>query len=177
MSLHDDAFDANPYAPPKADLVFDDLPRDKPFFGYGGFWIRAVAFLIDYIVTYVIGMVLNLAVMGIVMFGLGGRGEDQTPVWIAVYAFNVLIGIAVGVAYYAGMESSSSQATLGKMALGLKVTDLFGRRITFWRAVGRYASKIVSGMILGIGYFMAGFTERKQGLHDMMAGTLVVRSR
>lgn len=177
MSLHDDAFDANPYAPPKTDLVFDDLPRDGLFLGYGGFWLRAVAFLIDYIITYVIGMVINLAVMGAILYALPNRGEGQNGVMIAATLFSALVGIAVGVAYYAGMESSSSQATLGKMALGLKVTDLFGRRITFWRAVGRYASKIVSGMILGIGYFMAGFTERKQGLHDMMAGTLVVRSR
>jgi uncharacterized RDD family membrane protein YckC len=75
------------------------------------------------------------------------------------------------------MESSSKQATLGKMALALKVTDLQGRRISFARATGRHFAKIISGMILLIGYIMAGFTERKQALHDMIAGTLVIRTQ
>ena len=75
------------------------------------------------------------------------------------------------------MESSSRQATVGKMALGLKVTDLEGRRISFARASGRHFAKYISGMILLIGYIMAGFTERKQALHDMIAGTLVQRTQ
>ena len=75
------------------------------------------------------------------------------------------------------MESSSRQATLGKMALGLKVSDLKGNRISFARASGRHFAKIVSGMILLIGYIMAGFTNRKQALHDMIAETLVLRVR
>jgi len=78
--------------------------------------------------------------------------------------------------YEAAMESSSKQATLGKMALGLKVTDEQGGRISFARATGRYFAKIISGMILFIGYIMAGFTARKQALHDMIAGTLVTRT-
>ena len=78
--------------------------------------------------------------------------------------------------YEAVMESSSKQATLGKMALGLKVTDLEGRRISFARATGRHFAKLLSGMILLVGYIMAGFTERKQALHDMIAGTLVQRT-
>jgi uncharacterized RDD family membrane protein YckC len=77
--------------------------------------------------------------------------------------------------YFALLESSSKQATVGKMALGIRVTDLDGRRITFGRATGRHFGKILSGLILGIGFLMAAFTERKQALHDMLAGTLVVR--
>jgi Tfp pilus assembly major pilin PilA len=77
--------------------------------------------------------------------------------------------------YYAAMESSSAQATLGKLALGVKVTDLTGNRIGFGRATGRYFAKIISGLALGIGYVMVAFTQRRQGLHDMIAGTLVVR--
>jgi uncharacterized RDD family membrane protein YckC len=72
------------------------------------------------------------------------------------------------------MESSSKQATLGKLALGIVVTDLNGNRISFGRATGRYFGKIVSGMIFAIGYIMAGFTEKKQALHDMIASCLVV---
>lgn len=78
--------------------------------------------------------------------------------------------------YEAFMESSSYQATLGKMIFGMKVTDLNGNRISFERATGRHFAKWLSGMILGIGYIMVAFTERKQGLHDLLAGTLVRRS-
>jgi uncharacterized RDD family membrane protein YckC len=77
--------------------------------------------------------------------------------------------------YEAFMESSSYQATLGKMICGLKVTDIYGNRISFERATGRHFAKWLSGMVLGIGYIMVGFTERKQGLHDLVAGTLVRR--
>ena len=73
------------------------------------------------------------------------------------------------------MESSRFQGTLGKLAVQIKVTDLDGNRISFGRATGRHFGKIVSGMILMIGYIMVAFTERKQGLHDIMAGCLVVR--
>jgi uncharacterized RDD family membrane protein YckC len=77
--------------------------------------------------------------------------------------------------YFSLMESSVWQATVGKKLLGLTVTDLEGRRISFGRATGRYFAKIISSLILFIGYMMAGFTEKKQALHDMIAGTLVLR--
>jgi uncharacterized RDD family membrane protein YckC len=82
--------------------------------------------------------------------------------------------MVIGWLYFAAMESSSKQATLGKMAVGLYVTDMDGNRISFGRATGRYFGRIISGLILCIGYFMAGFTEKKQTLHDMMAGCLVL---
>ena len=72
------------------------------------------------------------------------------------------------------MESSVKRATLGKMALGIAVTDVDGRRITFMRATGRHFAKMISGLILLIGYLMAAWTKKKQGLHDILAGTLVV---
>ena len=87
----------------------------------------------------------------------------------------ILISAVLKWLYYALLESSSWQATLGKKALGLEVTDLEGRRISFGRASGRFFGKIISAIILYIGFLMAGFTEKKQALHDMMAGTLVIR--
>ena len=86
-----------------------------------------------------------------------------------------LLALMLSWIYYASMESSTWQATLGKKILGLKVTDLAGNRISFGRASGRFFGKILSGMILGIGFLMAGFTARKQALHDMLAGCLVLR--
>ncbi len=84
-----------------------------------------------------------------------------------------IAGILAGWIYYAALESSVKQATLGKTALSIKVTDMEGNRIGFGRATGRHFAKIISGIILLIGYLMIAFTEKKQGLHDMMAGCLV----
>jgi len=85
-----------------------------------------------------------------------------------------ILGIILGWVYFAIMESSSTQGTLGKMALGIKVTDLEGSRVGFGKATGRHFGKIISALILLIGFIMVAFTQKKQGLHDMMAGCLVV---
>jgi uncharacterized RDD family membrane protein YckC len=87
----------------------------------------------------------------------------------------ILVIVIMGWLYFAFMESSKNQGTLGKLALGLKVSDLEGNRISFGRATGRFFGKILSGMILYIGYILAGLTEKKQALHDMLAGCLVVK--
>lgn len=143
---------------------------------YGGFWIRFVAFIIDAIIVGIV--VWPISVMIALAIGVAG-GVVSMPT-IGVHLVRGIVGFAFSACanwiYEAGMESSSKQATLGKMALGLKVTDLQGRRISFARATGRHFAKILSGMILLIGYIMAGFTERKQALHDMIAGTLVQRT-
>jgi uncharacterized RDD family membrane protein YckC len=76
--------------------------------------------------------------------------------------------------YFAGMESSPLRATVGKLAVGVYVTDMEGKRISFAKATGRYFGKIISGLILCIGYILAGTTEKKQALHDSMANCLVM---
>jgi len=144
--------------------------------GYGGFWIRVVAAIIDGIILRVV-----VAPVGIIFGGLGlaGRMMDGVP-HMALHLLGSGITIILLVfgswLYEAFMESSSYQATLGKMIFGMKVTDLNGNRISFERATGRHFAKWLSAMILGIGYIMVGFTERKQGLHDLLAGTLVRRT-
>ena len=79
--------------------------------------------------------------------------------------------------YFAIMESSTWQATIGKRLFDIRVTDLHGRQISFWRATGRHFGKNISALILSIGYIMAAFTDRKQALHDLMAGCLVLRTQ
>ena len=132
---------------------------------YAGFWLRFAAFIIDWIVLIAVNLFIT-AVLG------GFRGQRQ-PVVLEFLA--AAAQISSQWLYYALMESSSYQVTLGKMALGLKVTDLNGQRISFGRASGRYFGKILSGLILCIGFLMIGFTQKKQGLHDMLADTLVVK--
>jgi len=144
---------------------------------YGGFWIRLVARLID-------GAVVSIVVVPIVAILMSGYFathhalDREQPPDAGFFVLIGLIAVMAGVGtwlYDAGMTASSRQGTLGKMVFGMKVTDLNGGRISFGRATGRFLAKILSGMILNIGYIMAGFTERKQALHDMIAGTLVVR--
>lgn len=143
---------------------------------YGGFWIRVVAAIID-------GLLLGIVVfpvLGILGLSIGFAGSQVSMPEIGVHLVRDIVAwtlfMGAGWLYEALLESSSKQATVGKMALGLKVTDEYGRRISFARASARYFSKILSRMILLIGYIMVGFTQRKQGLHDMIAGTLVVRT-
>jgi uncharacterized RDD family membrane protein YckC len=144
---------------------------------YAGFWRRVGAYLIDAIllgiVTSILGSVLGMPMgMGAMSSVLSG---DPQAIAAAQAGGNMgnLLSLIIGVAYFAGMESSSHQATLGKKALGMVVTDLAGNRISLGRAIGRYFAKIVSAIILCIGFIMVAFTEKKQGLHDMIAGTLV----
>ncbi len=154
---------------------------DQPSVSYAGFWKRFVAYIIDDFILSVAAILIALplgAIFGLgFLSGLSADAESAAPLFaLAASAIGVAI-LAVGVAgwlYYALMESSVNQGTLGKMALGIKVTDLEGNKISFGKATGRYFGKIVSGMIMYIGFIMAGFTEKKQALHDIMAGCLVV---
>jgi uncharacterized RDD family membrane protein YckC len=151
---------------------------------YAGFWLRVVAHLID---DVLLGIGIGIFVLiGVAMVGVGsiratfegtnGEAPVLTAAMISTIIFVGLASVLLAWIYNAGMEGSRHQGTLGKMALGLTVTDLQGRPIGFGQASGRYFSKIITGLIpLGIGYAMAGFTEKKQALHDMIASCLVLR--
>jgi uncharacterized RDD family membrane protein YckC len=142
--------------------------------GYGGFWLRVVAAIIDFIILRVVASPIRMIFGGL---GLAGKMSGVPHAGLAFLGGGVtLIALIFGSwLYEAFMESSSYQATLGKMILGMKVTDLNGNRISFERATGRHFAKWLSSITLCIGYIMVGFTERKQGLHDLLAGTLVRR--
>lgn len=142
---------------------------------YGTFWERFGAFIIDAVIMSIIGMICG-GVFGAFVGGfMGANGASSEDIGNVVILPSYIIGLFINLIYYAAMESSTRQATFGKAAVGLIVTDLNGNRISFGQATGRYLGKIVSGLILGIGYIIIGFTDRKQGLHDIMAQTLVVR--
>ena len=160
------------------------VEENKKEFRYAGFWLRFVAFLIDYFILQFIGFLLTIPFIGGIILsaiGMGNARGDSELMFLGVaglFGFIllvVLINLLIGWFYYAFMQSSKTQATLGKMALNIIVTDLEGNRITFGRATARYFSKIISDMTLYIGYILAGLTEKKQALHDMIAGTLVIK--
>ena len=142
---------------------------------YGGFWIRFIAAIIDGIIVNIVLSPVSFMVGGFsgIAGSMSGISHEGLPI------LGGLLGAGIGVfgswLYEAFMESSSHQATLGKMIFGMRVTDLQGNRISFERATGRHFAKYLSLCTLLIGYIMAGLTERKQALHDMVAGTLVRR--
>jgi len=144
---------------------------------YAGFWKRLLAAIIDGVIlgiaNMIIGAILGL-IMGVEMSGFQTGVNGNIDIDITYMATSNSITIVIGWLYFALLESSSGQATLGKRALGIIVTDYEGRRISFLRATGRHFAKIISVVILLIGYIMIAFTQKKQGLHDIIAETLVV---
>jgi uncharacterized RDD family membrane protein YckC len=150
------------------DLLSQNLEEPA---AYAGFWLRAAAYIIDVIAVYAIIFIVALT-MGLGMTEYFSRSGKPDGLFEILFLFLFLAILA----YFPIMESSKWQATLGKKAVGIKVTDEYGHRIRFGKAVSRFLSKIVSVIILYIGFFMAGFTKKKQGLHDMIAGTLVVKA-
>jgi uncharacterized RDD family membrane protein YckC len=157
---------------------------------YAGFWLRFVASLVD-------GLILGIPfgiIVTVLIFMLGGFGmmihrfpQDSRPAdpgevmallapFFMAFFLGWLVFVILEWLYYAGMESSARQATLGKSVMSLRVTNYEGQRISFGQATGRYFSKLVNRLIpFAIGYIMAGFTAKKQALHDLIAGTLVLR--
>ena len=153
---------------------------------YAGFWLRLVAYIIDYIIIYVVQSFIFVPVLGLMGISFASKMDDMGTMsdaetmgmvasMIAVAGATALLTTVIALLYWSLMESSKYQATVGKIALGLKVTDLDGNSLDFVKSLIRNVCKIISGMILFIGYIMAGFTEKKQGLHDIIAGTLVVK--
>ena len=142
--------------------------------GYGvavpvaaGFWIRVGAYMLDSIICGILGAISGAVFSGIVRAG-GATPEE-------VIFQNLGLNLIIGWAYFAVQESSAVQATLGKRACGLVVVSETGGRLTLPRATGRHFAKMLSGLLLGVGLIMVAFTDRKRGMHDMMAGTYVVR--
>ena len=139
---------------------------------YAGFSWRTVALVLDSVIVNVAAFVIAfIGGVGIAVV-LSGRADDLVA---AGTVLGYVVGMLTNWLYFTLCESSTWQATLGKRMLSLRVTDLHGRRIGFGQANGRYWSKIISGLLLFMGFLMVGFDRKKQGLHDKLAGTLVVR--
>jgi uncharacterized RDD family membrane protein YckC len=176
--LHIPAADA-PYAPPAAQIASEQHYVGDGDVVLAGFWRRLAALFID---SMVVGFAYYLVLIAcVVVLGVGGsllmRGGNDAEGMAAMFGMMALVYLlypVISAAYYVGFESSGKQATLGKMAVGIKVTDIDGRRLTLGRALLRWLAVMLNYLTLYIGYLIAAFTERKQGLHDMAVGTLVV---
>lgn len=161
-----------PFPPPlpPSGLAFRSESRTDDIV-YAGFLRRWAALFLDQLI---IGIPLVVVFVFLaIAFGSFKPSDDQSGIAILQVAYYLLYFI-VGALYYAGQESSKHQATLGKRVLGIKVTDNEGNRIGFGNALGRWAAAALSYLTFYVGFLMAGFTDRKRALHDMVAGTLVV---
>ena len=132
---------------------------------YAGFWERFFAFFIDIVIV-----VIFLEITMRIVFG-SSQGAEET----IVFRNNGLLHFAVLTLYFAVMEISKWQGTVGKILLNVKVTDENGNKVTFIKSLIRNVSKLLSATALNMGFFMIAFTSRRQGLHDMIAHCLVVR--
>jgi len=152
---------------------------------YAGFWLRFVALIIDGIIVGVAQSFIIVPILGVMGFNFATNLEDGNmseaeaigmfASIMATMGTTILISAIIGILYYVLMETSKFQGTVGKIALGLKVTDMNGGKLDVSKSLIRNLGKIISGLILYVGYIMAGFTEKKQALHDMLANTLVVK--
>ena len=156
------------------------IPPPLPRVHYAGFWLRFVAYLIDIVIVWIVAIPIYLVLGPLFGLDMSSIARDPNSLMLGSAMGSLLLfeGCAIlGLwLYFAIMESSAWQGTVGKKVLGLRVTDLNGNRISFGRATGRFFAKLVSNFTFMIGYIMAGFTARKQALHDMIAGCLVTKS-
>jgi predicted Zn finger-like uncharacterized protein len=136
-------------------------------FRYGGFWIRFVSKIIDYLIL----MVVNLVISFLISLPFA-TPNDPSSVMI-VFALSTFVNFAVDIAITTWFLGKFG-ATPGKMAFGLVVVHPDGRRISYGRAFGRYFAEILSGLIMCVGYIMAAFDDEKRALHDRICDTRVV---
>jgi uncharacterized RDD family membrane protein YckC len=159
---------------------------------FAGFWARFIAHVIDNILIGILQTVLFILFAIIVGISIPYINEPDTAghfvkfamqteyesFWdlysVSVLSIIAISSVVINWLYYAGMQSSSKQATLGKAAMGMIVVDENFERLTFARASIRYFSKFISELILYIGYIMAAFHPHKRALHDIIAGTYVI---
>jgi len=158
---------------PQAAIPVSPQKGENKITIYAGFWRRFVAALIDSLITFAFTTLIFLVFGFSAIADLQGSYLDANSV--SKLALGGIISLICMWLYFAFFESGSWQATLGKKAMGLKVTDLDSNRISFARATGRFFAKILSNISLSIGYIMAGFTSQKQALHDVIAETLVYK--
>lgn len=151
-----------------------------------GFWLRFVAYIIDSILIWCVQAFIAIPILGMIGISFASNAGNYSNMdegemmgmvagIIAAAGATAFLTTILVILYFTLMESSRFQATVGKMVLGLIVTDESGNKIDMTKALIRNLSKIISSLILCIGYIMVGFTEKKQGLHDIIAKTLVVK--
>ena len=158
--------------PPSSSIRAEEL-------SYAGFWRRFVAALLDFIIVGILlftcRLVLNMLGLDLLTGPIIGEDRLESAWWSVMVFGESVLSLTVGTLYFGLQESSSRQASLGKRALGIIVTDLDRARISPARAVGRHLATLLSSAIFFIGYLIQPFTRKRQALHDVIASTLVLK--
>jgi uncharacterized RDD family membrane protein YckC len=169
--------DISPSQPGGSEYAFQaatsnswSVPSPVETAAYAGFWLRFAAQFIDGLILTAASWVVAIGFSMLLL--TAGASDEAMESSQGLFFMAWLCGHWL---YFALFESSSWQATLGKRATGIIVTDLDGQRLTFGRATGRYWSKWLSYLTFLVGFLIAAFTSRKQALHDLIANTLVLR--
>lgn len=165
----------NPYQAPTANVYRAD--DADTHYGYSGFWRRWAAYFIDYVLVTIATYAIILPLGFVAGMSSGSIVTGDPDVFGSAMGFVfIIISIGITSTYYAYMESTQKGATIGKMAVGIAVKRSDGTRMSLARGYGRFFARIVSAVILFIGYLMQPFTGKKQALHDMITDTVVVRT-
>ena len=148
---------------------------------YAGFWIRLVAAFIAGMILGIIGFIIQAVFGGVFGVALLTGPQEPSPatagLFAGIFGAMLFISIAIEIVYYVGLTGTYG-ATVGKMILGLKVVDTNGQKIGFGKAALReVVGKWISGLVFGLGYIWVAFDPKKQGWHDKLAGTYVVKTR
>lgn len=148
---------------------------------YAGFWRRVGAALIDSLFIAILSAVFCGIVAGILFLIVksnavsGNVGDAKSDlVGYGSIALFVAGPLLISWLYFAKLESSARRATFGKETMKICVTDVDGNRLSFGRASARYFAKLLSAIPAYIGFLMIAFTAKKQGLHDIIASSVVV---
>ncbi len=151
-----------------------EIPATRLKMVYAGFWLRALAYFFDtLVISAAFGLIASFYPSAFVKFPDANAPSLMSLPQLTPFAF--VLTISVTWLYYTLFEASSWQATPGKRVLRIYVTDMNGRRLTFARAAARNLGKLISSLTFLVGYLLAGFTVKKQALHDLLAGCLVLR--
>jgi len=153
------------------DAFAEEPPTDSPPV-YAGFWLRLAAASIDALAMFVPFCFVSVVVLAVLRLVSEAKGYDPAVATLTIWP---IVVTALSVFYFAFLESSLWQATLGQKVVGLRVSDVDGQRLTLGRATGRNLAKCVSVLTIGVGFIMCGFTKKKRALHDIIAGCLVLR--
>ena len=162
-------------------------PNDQTS-NYAGFWLRFAAHIIDwamlcvfYLITFIPSILLIISFASRIeksqsFHGFIVQGNFyHLGMILGIVLLLIILNFLAGWLYYALMEASRHQGTVGKIAVGIIVTNIQGDKVSFTQATGRYFAKIISNFTFYVGYIVAGFTDKKQALHDIIANCLVLK--
>lgn len=175
-----DLFNENDPVSPNYPRVSDSMGMSVAAPKYAGFWIRFFAAALDILFVCLIVLAYGFACLLIGLFlglimSMVMSASAMTSILALLSVMAYVVAVILGILYEPYLLSSKHQATLGMMAMNLKIVNTDMQPISFGRAFARYLCQILTSITCGIGYLMIVFTKKKQALHDMITETLIVR--